>query len=163
MSVAPGAPNDFWVRDTSTHAAPPCVWTSTGDDGWVGQSKIAELRVSTEEISAQSFDEAQMLRSPVPGPTGNLETLPFEVPKSPEERTFHFAMKVVDNVGNRSEMRSSHRHHSGGRRSPTRTTSMPKSLLGVATVAGVESKRRGEARSGPIVRVGTWTPTPPPL
>lgn len=104
-NVAPGAPNDFWGQDTTSRGT-TLRWTSTGDDKWHGQSSATEVKISGSEITADSFAEAQSLPTSAPGETGNLETLRFEHPPSLEPQTFHFAMKVVDNVGNRSDMRT---------------------------------------------------------
>jgi len=103
--VAPGAPNDFWNSETSSRGT-TLTWTSTGDDKWAGQSSATELRVSTSPITDDNYGEASALNAGKPGETGNLERVRFDVQPSTEARTYHFAMKVVDNVGNRSEMRT---------------------------------------------------------
>lgn len=104
-TIAPGSPNDFKASEVSPTGS-LLSWTSTGDDKWDGQSAATEVRFSTSPISAETFGEANALKTERPGETGNLEKLAFNVEPSAEDRTFHFAMKVVDNVGNRSEMRT---------------------------------------------------------
>ncbi|MCA9775848.1 MAG: S8 family serine peptidase [Candidatus Eremiobacteraeota bacterium] len=102
--IPPGAPNDFAAHETYSRGT-TLQWTATGDDKWSGQAAATELRVSTDSITAENFSQAAALKAPLPGETGNLERAPFSYEPSTEPRTYHFAMKVVDNVGNRSEMR----------------------------------------------------------
>jgi subtilisin family serine protease len=104
-NVAPGAPNDFGAHDTYSRGT-TLRWTSTGDDKWSGNSAATELRVSTGAISAENFQEARALKAPTPGEAGNFEKVVFDHEPSPDPQTYHFAMKVVDNVGNRSELRT---------------------------------------------------------
>ncbi|MFA7481358.1 MAG: S8 family serine peptidase [Vulcanimicrobiota bacterium] len=104
-TVAPGAPNDFAAHDTNSRGT-TLRWTSTGDDKWSGQSSATELRVSTEAINLENFSEARAVSTPTPGETGNFEKVAFNHQPSTTPQTYHFAMKVVDNVGNRSEMRT---------------------------------------------------------
>ena len=104
-TIAPGSPNDF-KASMATESGSLLSWTSTGDDKWDGQSAATEVRFSSTPIDADNFAEASALKAARPGETGNLEKLQFNVEPSAEERTYHFAMKVVDNVGNRSEMRT---------------------------------------------------------
>lgn len=103
--VAPGAPNDFKSHETNSRGT-TLRWTSTGDDKWSGQSSATDLRVSSEPITAENFDQAKAVPTPKPGETGNFEAVSFGQEPSSEAKTFHFAMKVVDNVGNRSDMRT---------------------------------------------------------
>ena len=104
-TIAPGAPNDFEASETSPTGT-TLSWTSTGDDKWEGQSSGSEIRVSTSPITAENFGEAQVVPTSRPGETGNLEKARFETKPSAEATTYHFALQVVDNVGNRSEMRT---------------------------------------------------------
>lgn len=104
-NVAPGAPNDFNAHDTNSRGT-TLRWTSTGDDKWSGQSSATELRVSNDAISAENFADARAVQTPAPGETGNFERVAFSHEPSTTPQTYHFAMKVVDNVGNRSELRT---------------------------------------------------------
>jgi subtilisin family serine protease len=104
-TVAPGAPNDFAAHHTNSRGT-TLRWTSTGDDKWSGQASATELRMSNEPITAENYAEAKVLNAPTPGETGNFESVAFAQDPSESANTYHFAMKVVDNVGNRSEMRS---------------------------------------------------------
>lgn len=104
-TVAPGAPNDFWGQETSPKGT-TLRWTSTGDDKWNGQSSASDLRVSTSPINLDSFESAEVLATRAPGETGNLETVRFERTPAAEPQTFYFALQIVDNVGNRSELRT---------------------------------------------------------
>lgn len=105
-TIAPGSPNDFEATQANANGA-LLSWTSTGDDKWDGQSAATDVRVSSTPFEdADDFAQAQILAAPKPGETGNLEKLRFNVEPTAEPQTFHFAMSVVDNVGNRSEMRT---------------------------------------------------------
>ena len=101
--VAPGTPNDFGATEVNSRGA-ALRWTSTGDDKWAGQSAATDLRVSDKPITAENFGEATLVPTGKPGETGNWEKVQYGVEPSGEARTLHFAMKVVDNVGNRSGM-----------------------------------------------------------
>lgn len=103
--VAPGAPNDFGASETTARGA-LLSWTSTGDDKWAGTSSASDVRVSSQPITAENFAQSTVVPTAKPGETGNLEQARFEVQASDQERTFHFALQVVDNVGNRSEIRT---------------------------------------------------------
>lgn len=104
-AIAPGAPNDFWGQET-TFKGTTLRWTSTGDDKWEGRSSASDLRVSTSPIDPDSFSLSETLATSAPGETGHLETVRFERTPSLEPQTYHFALQVVDNVGNRSELRT---------------------------------------------------------
>lgn len=103
--VAPGAPNDFGATDVNSRGA-ALRWTSTGDDKWAGQSSATDLRVSDKPITAENWAEATAVPTGKPGETGSWEKVQYGVEPSAEGQTLHFGMKVVDNVGNRSDMRT---------------------------------------------------------
>ncbi len=111
-SIAPAAPNDF----RSVGAAPGEVqlsWTATGDDGWCGNASGYVLKMSDRPIvdgdAAEgqiSFDSAPSVSVGNPHATGTIENQTVNVPLSGQERTYYFALKVKDNVGNLSEIRT---------------------------------------------------------
>jgi subtilisin family serine protease len=148
--IAPGAPNDFGGHNITSRGA-TISWTSTGDDKWSGQSAATDVRVSSSAISAESFGEATAVAAPAPGETGNLEQIRFPHEPSTEAQTFHFAMKVVDNVGNRSDMR---------------TTSITIPAAQVAFQDGFESESSAWSADGSWGRVDVegrgkvWTDSP---
>ena len=111
-SVAPAAPNDLKAISAQANGA-TIQWTATGDDGWCGKAGSYELRVSDKPIvdgqaddSSVSFSEASLVATAKPSATGTLEQASISVIPSGSERTKYFALKVKDNVGNTSEMRT---------------------------------------------------------
>ncbi len=110
--VAPGAPNDL-SADAVTTRSIQLRFTATGDDGWCGKASSYKLvwsdRPIVEGEAAEgqvSFDEASVLASGAASATGTVESKTLELAPSTEERTVHVAVRYQDNVGNRSELRS---------------------------------------------------------
>lgn len=149
-TVAPGAPNDFSALETNSRGT-VLRWTSTGDDKWSGQSSATDLRMSTTPFDTENFAEAQTLSAGSPGETGNWERVEFPHEPSLQDQTYHFAMKVVDNVGNRSEMR---------------TTSVTIPAASLAYQDGFEAEESAWAADGAWARVDldgrgkVWTDSP---
>ncbi len=76
-------------------------WTATGDDGLVGRAGSYDLRWSLSTIQSSNFDAATSIPdTPVPAVAGERET--FTVTGLTPDTTYHFALRVVDNDGNRS-------------------------------------------------------------
>lgn len=96
---APAAPGDLRFEDGHLR------WTSTGDDGWCGRASAYDLRSSREPMTVESFAAAG-------GPgleralnTGEIESHAVMFPPSGQDRTYHFGLRVMDNVGNFSDLR----------------------------------------------------------
>ncbi len=111
-TIAPGAPNDFRSVAARTNGV-TLHWTATGDDGWCGDASAYELRVSDRPIvdgeAAEDqigFDQAAAVSSFAPSATGTIESLTVPLVPSGSERQLYFALKVKDNVGNLSEIRT---------------------------------------------------------
>lgn len=109
-NVAPAAVSDLKARVDGTKVT--LNWTATGDDGASGQAVKYELRYSRSPIAAHgedlkpgeiSFEDATAVKIPNPGASGAAETTSLEMTPSGKERKLYFALKVVDNVGNRSD------------------------------------------------------------
>ncbi|MBI3927973.1 MAG: S8 family serine peptidase [Armatimonadetes bacterium] len=87
-------------------------WTCTGDDGWCGDASAYELRVSDRPIADEpgegqmAFAQATAVPTGRPGASGTLDFARLWTEPAAEERKLYFALKVLDNVGNRSEMRA---------------------------------------------------------
>lgn len=98
-TVAPSA-----VTGTAAEGVSPSRavvrWNAGGDDGDVGRAAAFELRVSLAPI--QDFDQARPLPVGPPGDPGAAHEAALELLPSGRERTVHFALRAVDNVGNRS-------------------------------------------------------------
>ena len=109
-TLAPALPRDFGAKSVSTNNV-TLGWTATGDDGWCGNATGYDVRVSElpivlgEAAEGQiSFADATQLETGAAKETGQLETLSHAVEPSESERKLYFAMRVLDNVGNNSEM-----------------------------------------------------------
>ncbi|MEW6278741.1 MAG: S8 family serine peptidase [Candidatus Eremiobacterota bacterium] len=100
--VAPAAPNDLKAVETSPTAV-TLQWTATGDDAWCGQASAYDLRVSERPI--ENFEEAVPVPTSRAGATGTLERATVNLEPSREPRTLHLGLRVLDNVGNASELR----------------------------------------------------------
>ncbi len=110
--LAPAAPNDFGVAEAKTNGV-TLRWTATGDDGWCGDASAYELKVADKPIvegpageGQISWDDARSVPVGRPNSTGTIEQVEVPVNPSGKDKTLYFALKVVDNVGNRSEMRT---------------------------------------------------------
>ncbi len=111
-SVAPAAPNDFRSLNATANSI-SLAWTATGDDGWCGQASGYEVRLADKPIvdgeaaeNQVTFDAADAVPSGAPSATGTIESARVSVPLSDTEKTYYVALKVTDNVGNRSEIRT---------------------------------------------------------
>lgn len=110
--TAPGAPNDFRVK--SAKAGEVLIgFTATGDDHWCGDANAYVLKVSDKPIvdgeageGQVSFDDAQSVATGKPGETGTLEEVAIKTRLSGSDQPIYVALKVQDNVGNLSEIRT---------------------------------------------------------
>lgn len=111
-NTAPGAPNDFGIK--SARAGQVVVgFTATGDDHWCGDAAGYVLKVSNQPIvegeaaeGQVSFADAQTIPTGTPGETGTLERVAIKTRLSGSEQPIYVALKVVDNIGNMSEIRT---------------------------------------------------------
>lgn len=109
--LAPALPRDFGAKSVS-HNGVVLGWTATGDDGWCGDATGYDVRVSDKPIvDGQSpkegqvaFADAAQIETGSAKSVGELETLNYAVESSDSERKLYFAIKVLDNVGNGSNM-----------------------------------------------------------
>ena len=111
-NTAPAAPNDFGVKK-ATAGEVTVGFTATGDDGWCGDAASYIVKVSDRPIvdgeAAEgqiSFDSAQSVVTGAPGETGTLEEVKIKTRLSGTERPIYVALKVADNIGNLSEIRT---------------------------------------------------------
>ncbi|MCS6803739.1 MAG: S8 family serine peptidase [Acidobacteriota bacterium] len=85
------------------------VWTAPGDDGLDGQAAFYEIRYSRQPITAANFDKAAKLEHRLfPGAAGAAESL--ALPNLPSG-TYYFAVRAIDNVGNKGPVSPSVRVH----------------------------------------------------
>ncbi|MFA5508750.1 MAG: S8 family serine peptidase [Vulcanimicrobiota bacterium] len=105
-TIAPGAPNDFKAGNLSSRGG-SLSWTSVGDDKWAnGAAQTVELRMSNEPITSENFAQAQAFTFAGAEEVGDLMSVNFGGAPSEEASTVHFAMRSIDNVGNKSEVRT---------------------------------------------------------
>ncbi len=104
--LAPAAPNDLSAASAQANGV-TLQWTATGDDGWCGRASGYDLRVSEQPFSDQSsFEQAAQVATGAPSATGSIENARITVLPSSSERTLHVGLKVRDNVGNLSALKT---------------------------------------------------------
>jgi subtilisin family serine protease len=111
-TLAPALPRDFGAKSVAVNNV-TLGWTATGDDGWCGNATGYDVRVSDVPIvdgeaaeGQVSFANAAQIETGSAKEVGQLETLNHAVEPSESERKLYFALKVLDNVGNGSNMGS---------------------------------------------------------
>ncbi|OQY27645.1 MAG: hypothetical protein B6244_09985 [Candidatus Cloacimonetes bacterium 4572_55] len=92
---------DFVATDTTFHTA-SLRWIATGDDGYDGDATEYDVRYATSPISTQAqFNAAQQVMDlPTPSPSGSPDSV--TVSGLHPNRTYYFAIQVIDEAGNRS-------------------------------------------------------------
>lgn len=103
--VPPGAVDDLRPGET-TASQVQLQWTASGDDGAIGQAAAYEIAYSTSPFTSDAFHRQTQVRSAPPKNAGEAEEVRFELTPSKTERSLFVAVRSVDNVGNRSEMRT---------------------------------------------------------
>jgi lysophospholipase L1-like esterase len=100
-STAPSSIVDLQVVEVDTTRV-RLAFTAVGDDSLVGRAFRYDLRVSTEPFGAQTFAFAPQATDE-PDPRLSWEPDTLEVTDLVPGVTYHFAIKAVDDAGNRSE------------------------------------------------------------
>lgn len=103
--VPPGAVSDLQQGET-TASSVRLQWRASGDDGAVGRASAYEIAYSAKPFAAEEFKNQAQVSSAPPKAAGEAEQVQFELTPSAKERRLFVAVRAVDNVGNRSEMRS---------------------------------------------------------
>lgn len=99
--VAPGAVQELSLGGTVTPRLLPLQWRAGGDDGCLGRAAAYEVRLSTQPLSQDNFDQAPAFSAPPPAASGSLEQLEIPLVPSPHLRTLHVGLRAVDNAGQR--------------------------------------------------------------
>ncbi len=77
------------------------TWTASGDDGAAGTARYYDLRLANQPLNASNFAAApHATGEPAPATASTVESL--DVVALDEGETYYFALKVVDDAGNRS-------------------------------------------------------------
>ena len=105
--VPPAAPNDLGISrmDAETYSV---SWTVTGDDGWCGDGASQfEYKVSQTPIESQEQFDALPNRTSSRNlkKVGEIMTLEQSRPQTADATTLYAALRVIDNVGNTSEIK----------------------------------------------------------
>jgi chitodextrinase len=110
------------------------AWTATGDDGGVGSANAYDLRYSTSAITDDtSFNAAtQVADMSSPGPAGTGES--FTVNGLTANTTYYFAIKAVDEAGNRSAL-----SNVVSAATPPPDVTRPQTILNLAALPGATS------------------------
>lgn len=78
-------------------------WTATGDDGMSGQASKYDIRYATQPINPENWENAQPAQVELqPGDPGTKEE--FTVSGLEPDTTYYFGLRVLDNVGNASDL-----------------------------------------------------------
>lgn len=101
-SCAPAAVTDLTVDPSSiTGISMRLQWTSSGDDGTLGNSYLNDIRFSTAPIDSSNFANASLVfGEAAPAPPGSSDN--FLVNGLSPNTTYYFAIRVADEVGNLS-------------------------------------------------------------
>ncbi len=103
---SPASPNDFGAKSAHSNGI-TLSWTTTGDDDWCGGAPSdVELWVSDQPITTENLESATRLQAEKPEETGRIAEYRYDTEHSSDDRVYHFAMRFVDNVGNRSDLRA---------------------------------------------------------
>ncbi len=99
-TIPPDAAADLRVVETRMDQITLAV-TASGDDGRHGRAARYDLRLAAVPIGTHNFGGAdQALAEPIPGPAGTTDTL--RVRGLTPGTGLYFALKIVDDAGNRS-------------------------------------------------------------
>lgn len=99
-TTPPGTPTGF-VGIKRSAGTIRLQWVSSGDDGNVGTASQYDLRVSSSPINGGNFNAARRVTTvPAPEVSGTLQN--GAVNGLFPNRTYYFALKAIDNVGNGS-------------------------------------------------------------
>lgn len=100
--VPPSRVDDLSIIATTRNSV-QFSFTTTGDDGFEGRADIYDLRYSKSEINEANFNSAikvQLLDIPkYSGEKDSIEVLGLE-----QDEDYYFALKLVDDAGNKSDL-----------------------------------------------------------
>lgn len=135
-SVPPADVNDFSVAAAGASTM-TLAFTATGDDGVAGNASSYQIRMSDKPITDEaSWNAAKVVKGvPTPSAPGTPERIQVAIAPDEQPKTYHFALRAMDNLGNVSG---------------TATTS------GTSVAAAVAFKDDFESDSGLWTAGGTW-------
>ncbi len=80
------------------------TWRATGDDWMIDPATSYDIRWSESTIQTDTFESATVITEGVPTPGNPTDLETFRVTGLAPSRTYHFAMKVIDNNDNKSDL-----------------------------------------------------------
>ncbi len=99
--IPPAAITDLQSESTETEII--LVWTATGDDGTIGTAYQYEMKMNTELITDENWEQSTLLPDPpIPSPAGSAES--YTVVGLEIETDYYFAIKVIDDAENISQL-----------------------------------------------------------
>jgi subtilisin family serine protease len=99
--IPPADINDLQIN-TSGPTSAAMEWTNTGDDGLQDRASALIFAYSTSPITLDNWDTATLINGPVPTDSGSLQE--FTIQQLQPATLYYFAMKVIDNSGQYSEL-----------------------------------------------------------
>ena len=97
IPVPPAAVTDLAASGATTSSV-DLDWTSTGDDGLVGQATSYEVRYSTSPLTGENFGSATLVVSGVPSPAPSGQAESMTVGSLSASTMYYFGMKVHDDA-----------------------------------------------------------------
>lgn len=100
--LPPAAPID--LRAGASFDTIQSVFSLTGDDGWCGEASAYQVKIGSQPITEDNYDELPVAVEHRAGEVGATVADRFPVMPSSEAQTMHVGVKVIDKVGNRSKL-----------------------------------------------------------
>ena len=95
--------NSLTAAPSSESASVRLTWTAPGDDGYVGQASVYDLRYSLDSLTDENWNTAiQVYNEPSPKPAGQGEV--FIVSGLEQGTKYFFALKSADEARNWSNL-----------------------------------------------------------
>lgn len=109
-AAPPSTPSNFGAVESKAMSV-TLRWVAPGDDNNLGRASRYELRMADRPIVDRSankgeipFDDAIPVSTSDPLTSGSIETIKVPVPLNKAPKTWYFALKAIDKVGNKSGM-----------------------------------------------------------
>jgi subtilisin family serine protease len=102
-SIAPDPVTDLSLTGEPSQNSVTLSWTASGDDGMDGVAYLYDFRYHASPVTEETWSSATaVFGEPLPQMSGTTEFLTVEGLRA--GNTFYFALRVVDEMGNASEL-----------------------------------------------------------
>lgn len=101
--IPPAPIEDLTVTNVTSNSI-SLKWTATGDDGNEGDAARYKIRISTEPIDENNFDQAIEILGGGPPPKKRGEKMEVTIIGFKKDTLYYVAIKALDNVGNASKI-----------------------------------------------------------